>query len=101
MGNLEKIFEEARILESLNHPNIVKFEEILTTPKKVYIVMEYISGGNLCNLLRERRQAKQRLTDEEQSKIVKHITKAVNYLHMHGIIHRDIKLGTFFSLWLN
>ena len=41
-------FKEAKILEALNHPNIVKFKEVyVTTNHKLNIVMEYADGGDL------------------------------------------------------
>ena len=50
----KETYKEAKILQQLNHPNIVKFQEVYTTKKgKLCIIMEYADGINLkvCNYL--------------------------------------------------
>lgn len=51
--SVRKYFEnEIKILQSLNHPNIVKLEEVKATKDYYYIVMEYINGGSLTDCLK-------------------------------------------------
>ena len=48
LGNhLEAIFDEIDILQKLDHPNIVRYYETYIDEKYIYIVMEYIGGGEL------------------------------------------------------
>ena len=54
--------------------------------------MEYVKNGSLIELLEERKISNQRLSDYENSLIIKSIIKSVAYLHDHGIVHRDLKL---------
>ncbi len=51
----EETVKEAKILELLNHPNIVKFKEVYQTKKnKLCIVMEYADGGDLDKKIKEK-----------------------------------------------
>ena len=45
--HLDAIFEETSILTKLDHPNIVKYYETYVDEKYIYLVMEYIDGGEL------------------------------------------------------
>jgi len=45
--NVEAIFQEVSILTKLDHPNIVKYYETYVDEKYIYLVMEYIDGGEL------------------------------------------------------
>ena len=84
---------EINILRMLNHPNIVKLEEIKKTQHHYYIVMEYINGGELSYILKQYKLKYQKPFSEE---IVQHLMKqtidALIYIHDINIIHRDLKL---------
>ena len=83
------IFREAENLKSLNHPNIVKILNCYTlSDMKVVVVMEYLEGGELLSLLREKKQ----FEEEEARQYFKQIVQAIVYCHRHGLIHRDLKL---------
>lgn len=53
--------------------------------------MEHAEGGDLYKLIRNKREARKRLTEKEIWKIGKELTDAIHYLHNKSIIHRDIK----------
>lgn len=58
------------------------------------MVTEYLGGGDLDKLLKERKKLKKgRLTDEEISEIIKHVLNGLRHIHSHEIVHRDIKPG--------
>ena len=79
---------EIKILRAVNHPNIIKLEEIIDCEDVLYIVMEFAEGGPLINLMEE-----QERLDEAKAKICFHqLVSAVEYLHSLNICHRDIKL---------
>lgn len=78
---------EAETAFSLKHPNIVKVYEHCESDELCYIVMEYISGLNLLELIRESGL----LEIEAVQALVLDISKALDYAHKKGIIHRDIK----------
>ena len=84
---------EIIILQYLNHPNIVKFEEVKKTKKHFYIVMEFCNGGELSKALEKYMEKYGKPFPEE---IVQHfmrqIVDAFKYMHERKIIHRDVKL---------
>ena len=87
--NIQCIKREIDILRSLDHPNIVKYFETYEDENYLHIVMEYIPGDNLFQVLTEKLNRK--LTERQISKIMSCLLKAVLFLHHNGIIHRDIK----------
>jgi serine/threonine-protein kinase len=84
---------EAQSAASLNHPSIVAVYdtgEDMSAPAHVpYIVMEYVDGRTLRELLRDDR----RLLPERALEITDGVLRALDYSHRNGIIHRDIKPG--------
>ncbi|KAJ6247844.1 serine/threonine-protein kinase dclk3 [Anaeramoeba flamelloides] len=81
------IANEIEILGNLDHPNVIKMKEIFDTPKKIFIVMEYVSGGELFNKL----QQVEKFSEHKTAKIIKMILLALQYLHKNKIVHRDLK----------
>ena len=84
---------EIAILQTLNHPNIVKFEDVKKTKKHFYIVMEYCNGGELSKAL-EKYQLKfgKPFSQEIVQYLMRQIIDAFKYIHGQKIMHRDIKL---------
>ncbi|MHC4583603.1 MAG: protein kinase domain-containing protein [Planctomycetota bacterium] len=80
---------EARVLASLNHPNIAAIYEELEEVEGVnYLVLEYVPGKTLAELIAE---SEFRL--EEVLTIALQIAEALAAAHEHGVIHRDLKPG--------
>lgn len=77
----------------LDHPNIVRLEEVYESNDEIYLVMELCVGGDLFDRLDE--QPDYRYTEGECARMVKQICSSVRYLHSKGIIHRDLKLENF------
>jgi predicted Ser/Thr protein kinase len=77
---------EARALAKLNHPNIVNVHDFGETGGLYYILMEYVDGANLRQILQTRR-----LAPAEALAIVPMICDALEYAHEEGLVHRDIK----------
>ena len=84
---------EIAILQTLNHPNIVKFEDVKKTKKHFYIVMEFCNGGELSKAL-EKYQLKfgKPFSQEIVQYLMRQIIDAFKYIHGQKIMHRDIKL---------
>ena len=84
---------EINILRILNHPNIVKLEEIKMDENNYYIVMEYINGGELSDYLKNYIDKYGKPFSEEIVQyLMKQIISALIYIHDLNIIHRDLKL---------
>lgn len=84
---VERFRREARAAAALNHPNIVSVYDRGTVDHTYYIVMEYLQGETLKDMIRRRG----RLAPEEAIAFALQLLSAVQYAHEHGVIHRDIK----------
>ncbi|MEM7260636.1 MAG: protein kinase, partial [Planctomycetota bacterium] len=82
----ERFRTEARALAELNHPNIVAVYEQGEHEGSYYLVMEFVDGVSLRDVMEERR-----LTPEEAFQIIPSLCSALEYAHTKNIIHRDIK----------
>jgi tRNA A-37 threonylcarbamoyl transferase component Bud32 len=82
----ERFTREAQALAALNHPNIVTIYDFGQAGGFYYLLMEYVDGVNLRQLLRARK-----FTPEEALAIVPPLCDALQYAHDRGIVHRDIK----------
>jgi eukaryotic-like serine/threonine-protein kinase len=84
---------EAQSAASLNHPSIVAVydtgEDMATGVPVPYIVMEYVDGRTVRDLLQEGH----RLLPERSLEIIDGVLRALEYSHQAGIVHRDIKPG--------
>lgn len=94
ISNAEKISKqekirfltEAKLTAHLKHPNIVTIHDVGEVGKIDYIVMDYIEGETLSNILQTFRH-----DINKALKIVKEVALAMYYAHESGIIHRDLK----------
>ena len=82
-----QIRDEMNVLEVLDHPNVVSYHGIEVHRDKVYIFMEFCSGGSLAGLLEHGR-----IEDEQVIMVYAlQLLEGLAYLHESGIAHRDIK----------
>ncbi|KAF8472538.1 hypothetical protein BDZ91DRAFT_437327 [Kalaharituber pfeilii] len=79
--------KEVEILEQLRHPNIVQYHECLEDDGHIYIVMEYIGGGNL----EEYVQKHLRMAEPLVQDVTRQVLRGIQYVHEMGISHRDLK----------
>ncbi len=82
----ERFTREAQALATLSHPHIVTIHDFGQTNGFYYLLMEFVDGVNLRQLLQARR-----LTPEEAIAIVPPLCEALQFAHERGIVHRDIK----------
>mmetsp|Transcript_12048 Transcript_12048/g.13792 ORF Transcript_12048/g.13792 Transcript_12048/m.13792 type:complete len:1089 (+) Transcript_12048:74-3340(+) len=90
---LMQLREEIFIMCQLDHPNIVRLEEVYESHTEIYLVQELCLGGELFDRLDE--QPDYHYTEAECARLIKQMLCAVRYLHSKGIIHRDLKLENF------
>ena len=82
-----KFDNELKIMQSLKHPNIVEYVDCKSHEHWIYIIMEFVSHGELSQELR----ARGLLPEPEVQQITRQMMHALRYLHRRGITHRDIK----------
>ena len=78
------------MVKQLDHPNIVRLEEVYESETEIYLVQELCLGGELFDRLDE--QPDYHYTEAQCARLVKQMLCAVRYLHSKGIIHRDLKV---------
>ena len=82
------IMNEAKTIQKLNHPNIIKIYNAFCYRSYLYLFLEYIKAGDLGKFLH-----KHGLFNESQAKIIfTQLLNAIHYCHDHKIVHRDLKL---------
>ena len=77
---------EAVTAASLQHPNIVAVHEVGLAEGQHYLVMDYVAGPTLADLVR-----KGPLPARRAAQYLRTIAEAVHFAHEHGILHRDLK----------
>ena len=84
---LAKFKREAEAVANITHPNIVNVYDVGQEEKVHYIVMEYVDGKNLKEIIKD-----EGVLDEYTAlDITKQIAQALSAAHKKGVIHRDIK----------
>ncbi|XP_057500155.1 CBL-interacting serine/threonine-protein kinase 21-like isoform X2 [Actinidia eriantha] len=84
---MHQVQREISTMKLLHHPNIARIHEVIGTKTKIYIVMEYVSGG----VLSDKMSYVNRLSEIESRKHFQQLIDAVDYCHCRGVYHRDLK----------
>jgi len=84
---VEQFLHEAKLAARLHHPNIVTIYAVHQKDDLNYMVMQYVNGHTLSQLLAQRK----RLSGPEALRVARDVCQALRVAHREGIIHRDIK----------
>jgi len=87
-NKLNELYTEAKNIKQLVHDNIIKLYNAFVLNKNLFMMTEYIEGGDLAKYIKE----KPSYSEEEIKEIVKQIAVATFHSHNNKIIHRDLKL---------
>ena len=87
--DLEFVRNEIEILKICQHPYIVKYIEYFENASQIFIIMEYCKGGDLFSYYQKHKN----ISEQRIAQIIQQLCLAVNYIHLYGIAHRDIKLN--------
>ncbi|XP_062208916.1 CBL-interacting protein kinase 1-like isoform X2 [Phragmites australis] len=83
----DQIRREIGTLKLLKHPNVVRLHEVAASKTKIYMVLEYVNGGELFDKI----AIKGKLSEHEGRRLFQQLIDGVSYCHDKGVYHRDLK----------
>ncbi|KAJ8627243.1 hypothetical protein MRB53_020550 [Persea americana] len=83
-----QIKREISTMKLIKHPNVIQMHEVMASKTKIYIVLEFVTGGELFDKI----ATQGRLKEDEARKYFQQLINAVDYCHSRGVFHRDLKL---------
>lgn len=90
-SNLDGVRREAQLMSLIDHPNVLKAHCSFIVEHSLWVVMPYMSGGSCLHIM------KSAYPDGFEEQIIatflREVLRALEYLHSHGHIHRDVKAG--------
>lgn len=85
----ERLHRETQILYSMRHKHVVSLYDVVETKDKLYLVMEYMDGGELWEWMKK--HEKGALLEHQARYVFVQIVLGLRYIHAKGIVHRDLK----------
>ncbi|KAJ9691074.1 hypothetical protein PVL29_013311 [Vitis rotundifolia] len=82
-----QIKREISTMKLIRHPNVIRMYEVMASKTKIYIVLEFVTGGELFDKI----ASKGRLKEDEARKYFQQLINAVDYCHSRCVFHRDLK----------
>ncbi|CAL0325915.1 unnamed protein product [Lupinus luteus] len=83
---VKQIKREVSVMRLVKHPNIVELKEVMATKTKIFLVMEYVKGGELFTKVN-----KGKFKEDVARKYFQQLISAVDFCHSRGVTHRDLK----------
>ncbi|KAK3137564.1 hypothetical protein QOZ80_5BG0454040 [Eleusine coracana subsp. coracana] len=83
----DQIRREITTLKLLKHPNVVRLHEVAASKTKIYMVLEFVNGGELLDKIAIRGK----LSEDEGRRLFQQLIDGVSYCHEKGVYHRDLK----------
>lgn len=87
----QRFLQEARTAARMNHPGIVQVYDFGQDRGRLYIVMKFIAGDNLEEMLEGLRESQRWIPLKEAVGLTRLIALALDYAHRQGVLHRDLK----------
>lgn len=84
---VEQIKREISIMKIVRHPCIVRLHEVLASQTKIYIIQEFVTGGELFDKIVHLG----RLSEDESRRYFQQLIDAISHCHSKGVYHRDLK----------
>lgn len=92
---MKQLRSEVDLIRRLDHPNIVRLQEVFETEETLFLVMDLCTGGDM--MTRWERNRRLKYSEQEAATTVRKIVNAIRYCHEHHVVHRDVKLENI--LW--
>ncbi|GAQ92864.1 Serine Threonine protein kinase [Klebsormidium nitens] len=90
-NSLDEIRKEAQTMSLINHPNVVKAYCSFVVDVNLWVVMPFLAGGSCLHIMKS--AYPEGFDEPVIATVLKETLKALDYLHRHGHIHRDVKAG--------
>nr|ACN41002.1 unknown [Picea sitchensis] len=84
---VEQIKREISTMKLIKHPNVIRLHEVMASKTKIYIVLDFVNGGELFDKIVNHG----RLREDEARRYFQQLINAVDYCHSRGVSHRDLK----------
>jgi serine/threonine protein kinase len=85
---VDQIKREISIMKLVRHPNVVRLHEVLASRTKIYIILEFVTGGELFDKIVHQG----RLSENESRRYFQQLIDAVDFCHSKGVSYRDLKV---------
>ncbi|XP_042958122.1 CBL-interacting serine/threonine-protein kinase 3-like [Carya illinoinensis] len=83
----EQIEREIATMKLIKHPNVIRLYEVMGSKTKIFIVMEFVTGGELFDKIVNHG----RMREDEARRYFQQLINAIDYCHSRGVYHRDLK----------
>ena len=84
---MQSLQNEIEILKQLDHPNIVRLYEFYQDDLHIYLITEFIEGGELFDKITKVKN----FSEQDAANVMRQLLQAVHYCHIRKIVHRDLK----------
>ncbi|CAL9088521.1 unnamed protein product [Musa textilis] len=85
---IDQIKREISTMKLIQHPNVVRMYDVMASKTRIYIVLEFVNGGELFDKIARHG----RLKEDDARKYFQQLINAVDYCHSRGVFHRDLKV---------
>jgi len=88
---IEQVVVEIDIMKKMNHPNIVKYQDVIKNDEYWYIVMEYCDAGTLTDVIEYHKTCDNHKIEHNTFYYMSQMKDALQYIRTQGCVHRDLK----------